>query len=121
MTMNEMFGQIFAEENAWKQQVKEMSGYDAFTTFWSDLSIAEYYGAGAIKDTCKDIKETWLDDVKYYTEFILVLNHKIWHYYGKNEALAKLYNELWCKYDQIGVETYENDSEKSSYYYRTLD
>ena len=107
-----------AEEAAWRQFVKE-NGYESFTTFWSDFTIADAYGVGGVIDTYNRAFEGWKDDCKYLTELIMVLNHKIWHHYGKNEELAKLYDTLWKRADAWAVENLKGDDLK--YYLRVTD
>ena len=53
------------------------------------------------------------------TEFVMVLNWKIWEHHGRNEALARVYNDLWQKAEEEAVNTLKG--EELSYYYDTLD
>jgi hypothetical protein len=47
------------------------------------------------------------------------LNHKIFEWYGKNDAYAKLYDELWKKADAYACENLKG--EELSYFYSTTD
>ena len=89
------------------------------TTFYSDLSIAEFYGIGAVKDTYKRVVNSWLTDVEYFTEFVMCLNWKIYQHYQKNAALARAYNDLWEEADDIARNMYHGDDLK--YYLSTTD
>lgn len=58
--------------------------------------------------------------VEYLTEFVMVLNWKIWQHYGVfNDSLAKLYNKLYCEADQYACDTLEG--EDADYYFQTTD
>ena len=75
------------------------------TTFPSDFSIADRFGVSAIKDTFNRAFGEWKGHYKYLTHLVIALNHKIWQWYGKNNAYAKLYNELWGKADAYACDT----------------
>ena len=101
------------------QPFLEMTGYEPKTTFWDDFSIAERFGEKAIRDTYKRAFNEWKSNTEYITELTLILNWKIWRYNEKDEALAKLYNELWEKTDAWCSENLKGDD--LAYFYRTLD
>ena len=72
------------------------NGYVMTTTFWEDFTIADRFGAGAIKDTFKRAFKEWKNNYIYLTELVIVLNHKIWeHYRLGNETYMEIYDELW--------------------------
>ena len=80
------------------------------STFFGDFTIAECYGEYAIRDTFKRAFGEWKKDYRYLTELVTALNHKIWqHYEAGNEALSKLYDELWRKADGYGIEHLKGD------------
>ena len=89
------------------------------TTFWMDFTIADAFGAEAIKDTFNRAFEEWKSDYIYLTELVIVLNHKIWQHYETNEPIARLYNELWLKADAYAIENLKGD--ELVYFYRTTD
>jgi hypothetical protein len=96
------------------------TGKERKTTFYSDLSIAEYVeGANGVKDTYKRVIAHWKDDVEYMSEFVVALNQKIWQHYSKNYALAKEYNSLWIQCDDFCRQHFKG--EELSYYYRYID
>lgn len=96
-----------------------LNGYKCKTTFWSDFSIADRFGTSAVRDTFKRAFNEWKDNYIYLTELVMVLNHKIWDHYETREDLAAIYNELWQKADNYGLENLKG--EELSYYIRTLD
>ena len=49
----------------------------------------------------------------------MVLNHKIWQWYEKNDELARVYNALWEEADNYGCENLKG--EELDYFYETLD
>ena len=63
--------------------IEEMTGYKPITTFYTDFSIADKFGVEAIKDTYKRVFQEWRHDYKYITELAMVLNWKLWRWYGK--------------------------------------
>lgn len=103
--------------NDWR--IEEMCGYKPISTFYTDMSIADHFGEEAIKDTYERVVESWLADYKMFTEFVMVLNWKIWEHYKTNDKYAELYNDLWMQ-AQDEVEKHFSKEEKA-YYYKTVD
>ena len=99
--------------------IEETTGYKPITTFWGDFSIAEKFGVKAVNDTFKRAFEEWKDNYKFLTELVMVLNHKIWQWYEKNDELARVYNALWEEADNYGCENLKG--EELDYFYETLD
>lgn len=104
---------------SFKQQMESQTGYSCFTTFFEDFSIADKFGVDAIKDTYARALKEWKSNYKYLTELVMILNWKIWQYYGKNDGLAIVYNELWQKADTYACEHLKGEG--LSYYYSTTD
>jgi hypothetical protein len=102
-----------------RDKVEEMTGYRPFTTFFEDFSIAEAFGADAVRDTFNRAFNEWKSDYKYLTEFVMILNWKIWEHYESNDTLATLYNELWELADSYAVNNLKG--EELSYFYQTTD
>lgn len=102
-----------------KEYIRNLNGYETITTFWEDFSIADKFGINAVKDTFNRAFNEWKGNYKYLTELVLVLNHKIWQHYEKNEALARVYNDLWEKADLYACNNLKG--EELSYFYRILD
>jgi len=59
--------------------------YERQTTFWEGFSIAERFGAEAIRDTYKRARAEWINDKVYGTELSMVLDHKCWHWCEKTQ------------------------------------
>ena len=96
------------------------NGYKTVTTFYQDLTIAEAFGPKAVRETYARVNKEWRDNVEYYTEFILCLNHKIFeHHEKKNEELADLYNELWQDADSWAAANWTG--EDYAYYFSVTD
>lgn len=93
--------------------------YETKTTFWSDFSIAERCGISAIKDTFNRAFSEWKTNTEYITELSLVLNHKIWQWYEKDETIGRLYDTLWRQVDQWCCDNLTGAD--AEYYYRTTD
>lgn len=102
-----------------KWNIEEFCGYKPMTTLWDDFSTADVFGVDAVQDTFNRAFEEWKTNYQYLTELVMVLNHKIWQYYEKNDALAQLYNNLWEKADLYASENLTGD--ELSYFYRTTD
>ena len=97
-----------------------VNGYQTITTFFYDFTIADKFGAKAIKDTYKRAFNEWKDHYEYLTEFVLVLNWKIWeHYENGNMELAEVYNALWQDADLYACENLKGD--ELSYFYQMTD
>lgn len=93
--------------------------YECKTTFWMDFSIADRFGIAAVRDTFKRAFQKWKGNTVYLTELVMVLNHKIWQHYERNERLAEVYNDLW---EQASTYAETNlTGEDLDYYFRTTD
>ena len=113
------------------KQMCEMVGYSPKTTFWMDFSIAEVYGNKAIYDTYHRAFDEWKTNTEYVTELVLVLNWKIWYWYGlwekeKDEKKRERYYDLSTIYDQLWKVTDEwcldhLKGADADYYFRTTD
>lgn len=96
-----------------------VNGYETQTTFWEDFSIADMFGAEAVKDTFNRAFKGWKDNYIYLTELVMVLNWKVWQHYENNEPLAKLYQELWKKADYYACNNLKD--EEAEYFFRVTD
>lgn len=99
--------------------IEAMTGYKPITTFWNDFSIADNFGIEAIQDTYNRAFKEWKGNYKYLTELVMVLNHKIWAWYGRNNNYAELYDKLWRMADEYAVTHLKGD--KLKYFYRVTD
>lgn len=103
----------------WRELMLEQLGYECKTTFWEDFSIADRFGVDAIKDTYNRSFDSWKDNVVYITELALVLNHKIWYWYEKNDELSRLYNDLWIELNDWCLDNLKGKD--AEYYYKVTD
>lgn len=94
--------------------ITKETGYEPITTFWQDFSIAEKFGVESIKDTYQKVKQEWSSNYKYWTELVLVLNHKIWYWFERDNQRAILYDKLWREADAM---TAEWSDEEQKYYF----
>lgn len=92
---------------------------DFSTTFWMDFSIADRFGDDAIRDTFNRAFREWKHDYMYLTDLVIVLNHKIFQWYEKDEARARLYDELYSKANDYAWEHLKG--EEQNYFYRMTD
>ena len=100
--------------------IEAMTGYTPKTTFYTDFSIADNFGAEAIKGTYYRAFTHWKKNVEYVTELVMALNWKIWeHYHSGNEKIARLYDQLWREASEWCCENLEG--EDLEYYFRTID
>lgn len=106
-------------ECQWREMLAELTGYTPITTFFADLSIAECFGEKAIRDTYNKVLVEWKHDIKYITEFVLCLNHKILMLYEVDEPTARVYDELWQSAVEFVYDNYEGDD--LSYYFQVTD
>lgn len=89
------------------------------TTFFEDFTIADKFWIKAIKDTYQRAFTEWKNNVKYFTEFVVTLNWKIWERYEKDKNVAKVYNDLRIEADEFANENFKwNDLD---YFYRLTD
>lgn len=84
-------------------------GYETKTTFWQDFSIADMFGAKAIKSTYKQSLKAWKHSTEYITELVMVLNlDNLWSTMNREQKtyFAKGLERLGLDidYDLIGEE-----------------
>lgn len=117
-TIMNVFEYAAMMEYNWKMN---LCGYEPISTFYNDFSIADVCGGiPAVKDTYKRAFQSWKSNYKMITEFVMVLNHKIWeHYNNGHHALAIVYDALWKECDAWCLQNLKGD--ELSYYVRTLD
>jgi hypothetical protein len=100
--------------------IEEMTGYKPKTSFYRDFSIADKFGKSAILDTYKGIERNLKSlHYTYITELSMALNWKIWEHYEKNDAIARVYNDLWFKICNYIRKNF--NEEELRYYYRVTD
>ncbi len=115
--VTENMTQFYATLPVWN--ITELCGYEPKTTFWMDFSIADRYGLDAIQDTYNRAFAGWKTNAVYLTEMVMVLNHKMWSFYQKDNDKYELYLKLYEQADQYAVRNLKDAD--LSYYYRTTD
>lgn len=121
-TMN-VFHYSASCEAMFENYLRDTSGYVRKTTFYSDLSIAEYMeGKKGINETYKNVMKSWIGNIEYITEFCMALNIKSWQMYneGKQE-LASLYADLYYKCKDAIYKHYKGDQKSLDYFFDTTD
>lgn len=100
--------------------IEAVTGYKPISTFFTDFSIADQFGADAIKDTYKRALKDWKSNYKMLTELVLALNWKCWqHYQEENQSLSALYSDLYYQADDYATNHLKGD--QLMYYYKTTD
>ena len=59
-------------EYGYKWTMAQQLGYQPITTFWEDFSIAEKFGADAIRNTAVRAFNEWHTNIKFLTELIMI-------------------------------------------------
>ena len=98
--------------------IEELTGYTPISTFYTDFSIADKFGAEAVKDTFRRAFKEWKSDYKYLTELVMVMSWKSFEHQS-NPIYCKLYSELYEQADQYAMDNLKED--ELSYYIRTTD
>ena len=113
--------------------IKELTGYEPKTTFYTDFSIADPFGEDAVQDTYNRAFAEWKTDIEYLTELVMVLNWKSWEHDEKanicdstcdpraehHSKLSRLYVKLYQEADKWCLDNLKGDD--LSYYIRTTD
>ena len=98
--------------------IEELCGYKPQTTFYTDFSIADAFGADAIKDTYERAFEDWKNNVVFLTELAMVMSWKSFEHMS-NAAYCALYSDLYYKTNDYAYENLTGDD--LQYYIRTTD
>ena len=102
-----------------RMSLEKMLNYKFESSFWEEFSIAEDYGPEGIHHHYDIVFEQYKDNLKYLTELVLVLNIKIFIWYGVDDDLGQMYDQLWKETDGYALETLKGDD--LHYYLHTLD
>lgn len=95
------------------------NGYKTKTTFWEDFSVADAFGADAIRDTFNRSFRDWKNNLEYITELAMVMSWKSCSYYNKNDEYMNLYSDLYHKVDGWCMNNLKGND--LSYYLDTTD
>lgn len=100
--------------------IRELTGYEPKTTFYTDFSIADAYGENGVKDTYHRAFNEWKHNTEYLTELVMVLNWKSWEHSDRgNFALCQLYCDLYEEAHDWCLNNLKGDD--LEYYIRTTD
>lgn len=94
---------------------------DCEYTFYMDFQIADKFGEKGVRDTYNSVKKGWLSDPAAWGEVVCALNWRLWDLYKTDEAIARVYQELWGDAEQLGWKQFENNKEASSIFYGKID
>lgn len=95
------------------------NGYKTKTTFWEDFTVADAFGADAIRDTFNRSFRDWKNNLEYITELAMVMSWKSCSYYNKNDEYMNLYSDLYHKVDGWCMDNLKGND--LSYYLDTTD
>lgn len=108
--MNSIMEHAVIEDRRFEMQMASL-GYKKLTTFYGDLTIAEQYGPDAVKETYNKVCKEWIGNYKYFTEFVMCLNHKAWaHCDEGNTELSRLYSDLYYDAEDLFYDYYDGNS-----------
>lgn len=126
-----VFAYSAMSERFMKEVFAEPMGIKMETTFYSDLAIAEWFGIKSIKETYKNIVQSWGSDIKYISEFALCLGWKSWEFNSDYNPLnmnkeyrnkiMSLYSDLFYKLQNWVDKHYKDDEKSLSYFYNKID
>lgn len=109
-------------ERLFEKRLEELTGRERISTFYADLSIAEYFGLNSVLDTCINVCKNWKDNVEMFSEFVLCVNWKAWEHAGRNnDNWAQAYSHLYYAIDELISQYYADDEEKADYYFQYMD
>ena len=93
-------------------------GYTPITGFYQDFGIAEFFGYDGIQETYDNALENWFNNTAYFTEFVMVLNWKVFEWQNIDKELSQFYNKLWTQaYTKVENEWTEK---QLKYYYSVI-
>ena len=102
-----------------KLALEKMLDFKFESSFWEEFSIAEEFGPEGIHHHYDIVFEQYKDNLKYLTELVLVLNLKIFLWYGVDDTIGLTYDQLWKETDGYALNTLKGDD--LHYYLHTLD
>ena len=110
-------------------------GYEPKYEIWEGFRELESYGIRKEGNTffvdqellvhilhlfrCSMQTKNFTSDIKWMTEFVMVLNWSIWYWHPKFEPLARLYDRMWRDASEFVENNFKEDDLR--YYYRTID
>ena len=98
--------------------IEAITGYKPISTFYLDFSIADQFGANAIKDTYNRAFKEWKKDYKYLTELAMVMSWKSFEHQN-NQEYCRIYSDLYYDTDEYALDNLKG--EQKTYYINTTD
>lgn len=136
-TISQVLSNARAIELAISNVIKDNSGYETFTTFGSDIAIALICeGIKGLRETHARVCKEWLSNYKYFTEYILIMNHMGWLHYQfshdtknfpdegfrkREHKWAQACFELYEDADRKFLERYEGNEEALAHHFQVTD
>ena len=102
-----------------KQVLEETFDFKLESTFWEEFSIAEDYGSEGVREHYDLVFNQWKDNLKFLKVLVLVLNIKIFLWYGVDDTIGLTYDQLWKETDGYALETLKGEDLHN--YLSTLD
>ena len=111
--------------------IEELTGYKPLTDLYrgfghaEELDLQEFrgYKIKHVIDYFNEVFDTLAKDMnknyKEFTEFVMVLNWKIWEHEDTAAVLAEVYYGLWAKADKYAQD--HMNEEELHYFYKTTD
>lgn len=122
MDISKIFKYAAANEAAFESYWNGI-GHERKTTFFSDLSIAECYGAAGVRDTYDRVIDDWMDNLVFITEFIVCLGLKASQWAGRagGTELQDVYTNLFANATDAFYNHYEGNEEACDYFFQMTD
>ena len=122
MDISKIFEYASANEAAFESYWNGL-GHERKTTFFSDLSIAEWFGVGSIRETYTRVIDAWMDNLVFITEFIVCLGLKASQWAGENGGaeLQDVYSNLFAEATDAFYNHYEGNEGACDYFFHMTD
>lgn len=127
-TIHSYFKNVFTYSAGIEDWARKAFPHELKFTFCQDLAIADWFGEEGIRDTYNQVKESWLNDYKAWTEFEVALNLLAWaHNQLKKQGLddqdkfIKLYSDLYTKASDEFYKKYKDNEEAIRYHFELTD
>ncbi len=111
-----------AGAEVWFKKIMATLGYECISTFYYDLSIAEYVsGEKGVKDTIRNVKKSWISDHKMFTEFALALAYKAIQWENVDVELSQFYGDAYYEVRDYYYDHYKNNEDAKTYFFNVTD
>ena len=129
MKMKEMFKNVFSYAAGMETWVKGNLPYKLEYTFANDFAVADWVeGEKGVKETYQNVKKSWLNNYKAFTEVVVSINMLAWAHnqlqkqgIEGREPFIKLYSELYHVASNDFYEKYEGNTEACQHFFEMTD